>query len=106
MVQADGSIVSQRVLYQGIGILAVSLGQTLVFFGQIYTVTLNPSRNPSLVVARCCAVREIDFVSKLMIVALDANHVEQVNICRSCSQETVNNCVAGEHLVDEQRVHR
>ena len=105
MVQTKGSVVSQRVLDQGISVFAMSLAKALILLGKIYTVTLNPCRNPSLVVARCSTIRKVDLIVEFMIVALDANHVEQINICRSSTYETVNDGVSGQHLVNEQRVH-
>ena len=80
MMQADGTVVGQRVLYQGIGVLAVSLGQTLVLLGQIHTVTLYPGGNPGLVIARGRAIGEVDLISQLMVLALDTDHTQQVDI--------------------------
>ena len=105
VMQTNGTVPSQRILNQGIGILAMSLGQTLVLLGQIYTVTLNPCRNPGLVVARCRAVREVDFIGQLVILALDSQHAQQVYISRSCTHETVYNRVTRQQIVDQQGVH-
>ena len=105
MVQAHGAVPSQRVLNQGIGIFTVCLGQTLVLLSQIHAVTLNPGRNPGLIVARCRAIRKINLISQLMIIALDSNHIEQVDVCRGSTYETVNDGVTGQHLVNQQGVH-
>ena len=42
MMQTEGAVVGQRVFNQGISILAVSFGQTLVALVEINAVTLNP----------------------------------------------------------------
>ena len=80
VVQTDGSIVSQRVLNQRIGIFAMSLGKALILLCKIYTVTLNPCWNPSLVIATCCAIREIDLICKVVVLRLDSNHIKQIHI--------------------------
>ena len=105
MMQPDSSVVSQRVLYQGVSIFAVSLGQTFILFGKIHTVALNPCRNPSFVVCRSSAVREVDLIVQLMVLALEAHHIKKVDIGRSCTNKTVNDGLAGQQVVDQQRVH-
>ena len=40
-----------------------------------------------------------------MVLALDTNHTQQVDIGRSSTQETVNNRITGQHLVNQQGVH-
>ena len=80
MMQTEGSIVSQRVLDQGIGVFAMSLCQTLILLSQIYTVTLYPCRNPCLVVTAGSAVREVDLIGKIVVLRLDAKHIEQIDI--------------------------
>ena len=105
MVQAHGAVPSQRILNQGISIFTMCLGETLIFFCKIYAVTLNPGRNPGLIVARCSTIRKIDLISQLMILALDSHHIEQVDICRGSTYKTVNDGVTGQHLVNQQGVH-
>ena len=105
MVQADGAVISQRVLDQGVSIFAMSLGQTLVLLGQIHTVTLNPGGDPGLVVGRGRAVREVDLIGQLVVLALDTQHAEQIDIGRCCSYETVNDRVTRQHVVHQQGVH-
>ena len=40
-----------------------------------------------------------------MVLACNTNHLQQVNIGRGCTQETVYNRVSGQHLVNQQGVH-
>ena len=105
MVQPHCAIPSKGILNQSIGVLAMSLCQTLVLLSQIYTVTLNPCRNPCLIVTRCCAIRKVDLIGKLMVLALYTYHIKEVNISRCCTYKTVNDSVTCKHLVDEQWVH-
>ena len=105
MVETNGAIIGQRILNQGIGVLAMGLGQTLVLLGQVHTVTLYPGRNPGLVVTRCRAIRKVDLIGQIVVLACNTNHLQQVNIGRGCTQETVYNRVTGQHLVNQQGVH-
>ena len=56
VMQANGTIVSKCILNQCIGVLTMSLGKALVLLSQIYAVTLNPCRNPGLIITRCGAI--------------------------------------------------
>ena len=105
MVQSDSTVVCQGILNQGICVLTVSLGQTFILLGEIYTVTLNPRGSPSLVVSMGCAVREVDLIGQLVILALYTQHFQQVDISRTSSYETVNSSLLTQQIINEQRVH-
>ena len=46
----------------------------------IDTITLYPGRNPSLVVTGGHAIGEIDLISQFVVLALDTQHVKQIDI--------------------------
>ena len=46
------------------------------------------------------AVREIDFIVELVILAVNANHLQEIHIGRSCSYEAVHAGVALQQIVD------
>ena len=96
----DCSIISNGILNQSIAVVARALGKALILLGEIYTVTLNPGRNPGLVLSLGLAVREVYIIMKTMVLALDAYHTQQVNISRSCTYEAVNQCIALQHIVN------
>jgi hypothetical protein len=50
------------------------------------------------------AVREIDFIVELVILAVNANHLQEIHIGRSCSYEAVYAGVALQQIVDQQGV--
>ena len=104
MVFADGSIISQHVFNQSIGIRTASLGEAFVALGQIDTIALYPCGNPGEVLAMGFAVREIDFIVELVILAVNANHLQEIHIGRSCSYEAVHAGVALQQIVDQQGV--
>ena len=71
MVQTDGSVVGQRILDQEVGIGTLILSQSLVALVQIDAVTLNPCRNPRLVLGVGLAVREVQLVTQLVVLVLE-----------------------------------
>ena len=104
MVKTEGSIISQRILNQRIGVLAMTLCQLLITLIEVYTVTLNPGRDPSPVIGMSCTIRQIQLIGELMVLALNANHIQQINIGRSSTYETVNKCITLEQVIHQQRV--
>ena len=81
MVQTNGSIICQRILNQEIRVGTSVLCQLLITLIEIYTVTLNPSRNPSLVLSVRLAVREVELIVEMMVLALYTYHLQQVEVC-------------------------
>ena len=92
-------IVSKHILYQGVRINTGTLGQPFITLGQIDAVTLHPCRNPSEVLAEGFAVREVYFIVEFVVFAVEAEHIEDVYVCRACSYETVHTCVALQQVV-------
>ena len=99
MVFAYRTIVSKHILYQGVRINTGTLGQPFITLGQIDAVTLHPCRNPSEVLAEGFAVREVYFIVEFVVFAVEAEHIEDVYVCRACSHETVHTCVALQQVV-------
>ena len=101
---ADCAIISQCILNQSIAIVTRALGQALITLIEVYTVALNPRRNPSLILSLGLAIREVDVVVQTVVLALDAYHAEQVNISRESTYETVYQSVTLQEVVNQQWV--
>ena len=95
------TIVCNSILYQSIAVVTRALGQTLVLLGEIYTVALNPGRNPSLVLSLGLAIREVHIIMKAMVLALNAYHLEEVYISRSRTYEAVHQSVALQEVIHQ-----
>ena len=104
MVAADGTIVGQRVLYQRVRNSAAVLGKTLVALVEIYTVALDPSRNPCFILGMSLAIGKIDLIVEFVILALDAKHCQEVNVSRTRTNNAINNRITGQQVIDEQGV--
>ena len=104
MMESHRAVIGQRILYQSVRIFVVIVYERLIFLGLIHTVTLNPCRIPhtSLYIGR--AIRKIEFIRQTVILALNTDHLQKINICRSRSHETVYDRVTGQHIIVEQRV--
>ena len=63
-------------------------------------VALVPCGNPGEVLAMGFAVREIDFIVELVILAVNANHLQEIHIGGSCSYEAVQRGCALQQIVD------
>ncbi len=101
---ADCSIIGNGILNQSIAIVARALGEALILLGEVYTVALNPGRNPGLILCLGLAVREVYIIVKTMVLALDAYHSQEVYISRSCTYEAVNQGIALQQVVNQQWV--
>ena len=104
MVQSDRTVVGQCVLDQGVRVSALVLSQLLVALVEIYTVALDISGNPGLVVSVGLAVREVQLVVQLVVLVLKTQHLQQIYISRSCAHDTVDDRVTCQHIIDEQGV--
>ena len=104
IVLTDMSVISKGVLHQCVSIGTSTLGEFLIGLGQVDTVALNPGRNPSEVLSVSLAIGEIDLIIKVLGLGIQTDHLQQVNVCRACTYEAVNKCVAFEQVVDEQRI--
>ena len=65
---------------------------------------MDPGGNPSLVLGIGLAVREVELVVEMMVLALHTNHLEQVEVGRTCGNNTVNDGITGQHIVHQQWV--
>ena len=101
---ANLTVIGERVLHQSVCISAGALCEFLIGLSQIDTVALNPGRNPSEVLSVGLAVGEVDLIIKVLGLGIQTDHLQQVNVGRACSHKAVNECVALQQVVDEQRV--
>ena len=104
MVQAEGAVVVQRVLNEEVGVGALVLVETLVALVEVHAVALNPCRHPGLVLSVGLAVREVQLVVQRVVLALHANHLQQVYFGRTGSDHAVNDGITCHEIVDEQGV--
>ena len=104
MVLADGAIVGERVLDEEVAIHARVLVETLVRFVEVHTVRLNPCRHPGLVFGVGVAVRKVQFVRELVVLAFNAQHLEQVNVGRTGGHHAVYDGVTRDSVVHQQGV--
>ena len=103
-MQTDGTIVGQCILNQEVRVGTFVLCQLLIALIEIYTVTLNPGRNPSLILSIRLAVRKVELIVQLMVLALKTYHLEEVKISRTCCNNAVNDGITGQHIVYQQGV--
>ena len=50
------------------------------------------------------AVRKVDFIVEFVVLAVDAKHLEDVYICRTCSHEAIHAGVALQQVINQQRI--
>ena len=105
MVQSHSTIPCKGILDQGIRIFAMCLLQAFVLLGQVYTVTLDPGRNPNSVVGTGRAIGKIELISQIVLLAIYANHLQQVYVGRASTHETVYNRLTTHQVIDQQGVH-
>ena len=104
VVQTEHGIVGQRVLNKEVSVGALVSVKTLVALVEVHTVALNPCRHPSLVLGVSLAIREVQLIIQLVVLALHANHLQQVYFGRTGSDHAVNDGITCHEIIHEQGV--
>ncbi len=104
VVSADDAVVGYGVLDEAVGILAISLVEVLVLFGEVVTVAGVEGGDEDFVLGVGLAVGEVGFVVDLVVVVFVSNHVHDVDIGRASDDEAVDLGVACDVVVGHEDV--
>ena len=104
VMQTDVSIIINRILNEEVSIRTGVLGQLLITLIQIYSIALNPSWYPSLILSMGLTIRKVELIVQFVILWLETNHLKQVNISRTSSHYTVNDGITSQQIVYQQGV--
>ena len=104
MMEAELSVIGEVVLHEEVAEAAVALAEALVALGQVVGRTLDEGRHESEVLGKGAAVGEVEVVLELVVLVLEADHVKEVRGGRAGGHDAVNERVAFEEIVVQQRV--
>ena len=104
VMQAELPVIGKIVLHEEIAEAAVALAEALVALGQVIGRTLDEGRHESEVLGEGAAVGKVEVVLELVVLVLEADHVKEVRGSGSGGHDAVNEGVALEEIVVQQRV--